>query len=153
MKLMLVGLLALLVVSCSTYDHQIIGTVVTQTGWVYNADSGKNVPKLDTAYTVEPSVAKKHEMERKRGDLWGAYAGAVLLVLAFGAYIWRTSIGDDKVVYAVVIGLVILGCAGLIGGSTNWVKANMAQSVSKPVYDSLMKTDGNLHAFWDKVRF
>lgn len=159
-KLLLFALPALLLAftlpSCQKKDYVIQSVQVDSGAWVRTYDAaGNQLPfnhrLADTSYTVAPSFAEKVHMARQRGDLLWFFLGIGMLIAGIVYFIKRTAGGDDKVVYVIMLGILILGCGGLIGGSVDWVHTR-EETIKKPVYDSLIKADGDLRGFWKTVQ-
>lgn len=151
-SLLLIAASCLLFVACSTNDHDVEGIDVVQSGWQLAPDSLRNIPAYDTAYMVEPSGVEKWHYAADRGDLWVCVAGIIVLAIVILWYIFRNNSGDDKPGYIIPVVIAIMACGAIIGGSVDWERSNMGRDIPKPVYDSLMRANGDLHAYWDTVR-
>lgn len=149
----LLPLLLILAVSCSTNDSAIQATTVQWTGaWVLDSAGNQNVQVMDTLYTVQPSGVEKVHMTRKRGDLWVFGIGLVVLISVIVWYIITTSRGNDKPAFVAVLTAAIMGCGAMIGGSVDWVHT-LQETIPKHQYDSLINKDGNLHSFWNTIKY
>lgn len=143
----------LLMVSCQKNDYTIQQTVVDPGNWVVVTDTTgtHTVQTKDTSYIVGPSTSEKIHFAKVHGDIIWVVVGLILMIVCLGLFIYKTSTGDTRVGWFLLIALAIFGGGGLIGGSVDWTSQNMEQQIPKRTYDSLMQKDGNLHSFWSTI--
>lgn len=154
-KILLFVLPVLLLTSCAQYDNGIHGTIVTPGGWQVATDGigAKSTFQVqDTTYTVSPTWHQAWEWSGQRNDRVWFWVGLGILIAAFAVFIKLSNSGGAKGGAVIGLCIAILIGGSLIGGSLEWEKWNMDQSISKYLYDALMKNPGNLGPFWDTIR-
>lgn len=149
----LIPLLAFLVFACTTNDYKIQATDITPSGgWVLDSSGTKNIEVMDTVYTVQPSGVEKVAMVKHDGTVWLFGLGLLIFAAVLAWFIAVTIKGTapESAVVVLIIGMVI--GLGIAYGSVDWVHT-LQEPIPKPLYDSLMQKDGNLHAFWNNVKY
>lgn len=138
-------------ITFTQYDSTQTGYKAGDTIRTYIDDAGKphivasyNVRAVDTIYTLEASDAIKRKHEAARGDYWFTGLGlaiiiASLVILVVGQKEWS----------AWLLMAAILGGGAIAFGSIDWIKSNSAQTISKPIYDSIINTDGTIDKYLD----
>lgn len=148
MRFILLSAVICLLASCSN-ENKITFTQIDSTHTkidvpAYDSAGGRlpyNTAEKDTIYTVEPSGSLKSGYAWRRGDIQIA-VGALLIWLALFYFFWYKpgNKGDDKPSGAAALCASILALALIVGGTTDWVRCNTAQTIKKPLYDSLINT-------------
>lgn len=151
---MSVALIALAIPSCTTNDSKIMATDINPSGqWAPDpTDSTKDVQVMDTTYTVQPSGVEKVAMAKANGTAVWFVVGCIFALSAIIAFAIVTSKGNGSPAY--VLAMIILVAIGLsvAYGSVDHIH-ELQETISKPLYDSLIQKDGNLHAFWGTVKY
>lgn len=151
--LFLLAAASIVLASCSSVDSKIVGRGVDNDGrWVVTTDiSGVTTTTevFDSLYKVQPSGAQKYQLAGHLHTLWILYTLLALgtALMAYGAWSGynQKSAGGFGFVAFIMIGILVIA-GGL--GSVGW-SASKEADIPKITYDSLMRTDGNLKAFWD----
>lgn len=158
-----IGIMAFVFSSCQHNDNTIRGTTTTPHEYTVNGVpslwdtvtvNGQVTTKqsLDTLYQVSPTWYQARAKAKSQGYgsiLWlGIFGGLAAAGATFG--IGANSKGGMTGGYQFLIVIfLIIGC--LIGfGSMEWGKWNSDKYIPQKTYDSLIKADGDLHAFWQK---
>lgn len=142
----------LLLASCQEYGDKITQRITSNQGnWVVTVDSSYRaigtVQVFDSAYIIQPSKLQRYAIAKKNGTVIWLYIFGVL-GLASLAYSYYTTTSMPKwkgtPVAAGLAGIIFLVCAVAV---IDWAVTKEAE-IPKVTYDSLMKADGNLKAFW-----
>jgi len=144
----------LLLASCQPYGDNITQRYTSQQGhWEPVFDSAGQiagtVEVFDSLYTIQPSKIQRYDIAKKNGTIVWLYVFGFLGVASL-AYSFYTTTSMPKwkgtpVAFG-VLGIILFSCAV---SSIDWAVTKEAD-IPKITYDSLMKTDGNLKAFWDQ---
>lgn len=152
-----VFILAILFSGCNTNDHKITQRLLAQQGhWETVADSsGRNVSTrlvFDSAYKTEPTTAQKIVIEKNDGTIYWAYFFLALAVAVIIYGIVKSNNPGKRGSPIVACGCLAVVLAACAAGVINWghTKEN---EIPKVTYDSLMKADGNLGAYWKENLF
>lgn len=153
-KLLYLIPILLLLASCQKYGDKITQRYTSQQGhWAPVVDSAgittSNVEVFDSLYKIQPSKVQRYQIANNNGTIVWLYVFGVLGVasLAYSFYT-TTSIPKWKgtpVAFG-ILGIILLICAV---ASIDWAVSKEAE-IPKVTYDSLMRVDGNLKAFWDE---
>lgn len=145
-KILLATLLMFGMFSCKMYDNKIYGTYTSQSPTHYDTTrydkQNKPIPVYDSFYLVNPTYSQAYKWitpAQKRIF----YAGSVMLP----TFLVVAGVAGPSI--PVVAGAFI----GAYMAASPWefYTANYTHGILIKEYDSLMKADGNLHVFWDKI--
>lgn len=145
-KILLAFVLIFGLFSCKMYDNTIKGTYLSQSPSHYDTThydkQNKPIPVYDTFYRVGPTVSQAYRWitpAQKRTF----YAGTVMTT----GFLVACGVAGPSI--PLVAGAFI--GSYMIASPYEFYTGNYQHGIPIHEYDSLIKADGNLHAFWDKV--
>lgn len=144
----------LLLASCREYGDKITQRMVSNQGhWVVTVDSSYKAigttEVFDSAYVIQPSKIQRYAIAKKNGTAIWLYIFGVLGLASIAYSYYTTTIipkWKGTPIASGLLGIILLICAV---ASIDWAVSKEAE-IPKITYDSLMKADGNLKAFWDQ---
>ena len=145
-KALFVVIFAILAFSCKMYDNTVKSRYLTRDPVRYDTThydaQNKPIPVYDSIYVVGPTWAQAyHKMSPfSKRVFWG---GSGMMVASLAIY--------TPTAFTPMIGTAMAGGA-LAASSWEYYRWNYDHEISKQQYDSLMKADGDLHAFWNSKR-
>jgi hypothetical protein len=103
----------------------------------------------DSIYILQPSWSQVRAYDRQHHTSWEFWAGTGTLGSTIGSYAVLTSIGIGAAEFTLVplIGIYIGG--SLIGGSSEWYRANGEREIRKADYDFYIMFDDIQAKFWN----
>lgn len=159
---------AIFLASCSTvkYTNKIEGRTISQqghfvpisdsltsllnSGWVSAVNVHDGVYEVfDSVYILSPRWSQVRAYDRQNHSCVEFWAGTGILSSTIGSYVILTSIGIGAAEFTLVpmAGIYIGG--SLIGGSSEWYRANGAREILKTDYvNNYSKSDSAKAKFW-----
>jgi hypothetical protein len=138
-KVIIFALLITTLYSCKTYNNTIQERYVSRDPVRYDTTKLINnhpTPIYDSIYVVAPTWKQAYKKSSKLFTIGGTAITVGSLAVAPTLY------NPTTIAPVAISGLIITG------GSLEWYRWNYNKEITKTQYDSLMKVDGNLHAFW-----
>jgi hypothetical protein len=142
-KLITAILICLTALSCATYNSTIQARYTTQSPVSYDTkhldEHNKPIPIYDSIYVVSPTWKQAYSWSDKP-LFWGS------------SVVVASSLIGSGIVPGGAFPIFALSGAYAIGSSLEWYRWNSDKEISKSQYDSLIKVDGNLGAFWKTAK-
>jgi hypothetical protein len=171
MKRMLLFLVPiLLLASCQQYDNSIHGrglsdssfyepvdsaylAYVVATGFVHIDSSHAGNPLIsDSVYTVSPTWSQAWKWAGQRNNRIWFWIGFICLIAPLAIFVYLGNKGGYGMEILILPAFAIFVGVGLMGGSIEWERWNMDQTIDKMIYSDFMRDPGNLGPFWDTIR-
>lgn len=114
--------------------------------------NGNPTPVYDSLYTITPTWSQAFHWAKQRNNLLWFWVGILIMVVCIGIGIKKFNSGADAVSNLSWFAIAIIIGGPITGGSVDWERWNMDQTITKSQYEQLMQKDGDLHEFWDNVR-
>lgn len=142
-KILFLAFILSLTFSCKMYDNTIKARYVTRDPVGYDTThydkQNKPIPIYDSIYVVGPTwmLAYRKMHKNQKNIFW---AGNGIFLTSFVTY---------GATAAPLLLIPIFVGSYMVASPWEWYRWNYDHEITKTQYDSLMKVDGDLRAFWD----
>jgi hypothetical protein len=140
-NLIVLGIIVLLLNACASYNNTVHSRYISRDPVGYDTIHLVNnhpTPIYDSIYVVSPTWKQAY----KKSNKWVTIGGTSVTV---GSLLVAPFLYNPTTVAPVAIGGLVI-----TGSNLEWYRWNNDKEIKKSEYDSLMKADGNLKAFWNK---